>query len=529
MSSSSNDSLIADTLRSASSLMGLQVFSRIFTFILNQAMFRLAPPRAYGTAAIQFELLLSTILFLSREGVRNALLRRSKPTSPAQQNLAILPILLGAPLALISAGLYAHFAGAEVRGQAYFTISIGVYAVAALLELISEPMHNLAMAGLQTGVRVRAEGFGITSKTVVTFIVLVYDARRVGGGDGALALLAFAGGQLAYGAGVLLTYIAAYGTRPLWPQRLASLKTPYFDPETLRLSLTMTSQSVLKHFLTEGDKLILSWFSPLQDQGGYAVAVNYGSLVARMVFQPIEEAARGFFSKILSSTSKKDSSDYAALQQAATALVSLLSLQAAFSVVLLVFGTAYVPIFLNILLPRQYLVTSAPQVLAAWVWYIPVLAFNGGLEAFLSSVATPNDLNAQSRWMAAFSVVYIFAAISFFRLHLGDAALVYANILNLSVRIVYTASFTTSFFARRGARNLLHWRSVIPGTPFLAIATASAVGIRVSSVVFKIETAGKMTLPVLFHVGVGGAMGLATIGVWWLTAGRHLALPRVKS
>lgn len=80
------------------------------------------------------------------------------------------------------------------------------------------------MAGLQTGVRVRAEGFGITSKTVVTFIVLVYDARRVGGGDGALALLAFAGGQLAYGAGVLLTYIAAYGTRPLWPQRLASLK-----------------------------------------------------------------------------------------------------------------------------------------------------------------------------------------------------------------------------------------------------------------------------------------------------------------
>jgi oligosaccharide translocation protein RFT1 len=33
------------------------------------------------------------------------------------------------------------------------------------------------------------------------------------------------------------------------------------------------------------------------------------------------------------------------------------------------------------------------------VWYIPVLALNGGLEAFLSSVATPKDLNAQSRFV----------------------------------------------------------------------------------------------------------------------------------
>jgi hypothetical protein len=38
----------------------------------------------------------------------------------------------------------------------------------------------------------------------------------------------------------------------------------------------MTSQSFLKHLLTEGDKFLLSWFSPLQDQGGYAIAVNYG-------------------------------------------------------------------------------------------------------------------------------------------------------------------------------------------------------------------------------------------------------------
>ena len=38
----------------------------------------------------------------------------------------------------------------------------------------------------------------------------------------------------------------------------------------------MTSQSLVKHFLTEGDKFLVSFWSPLRDQGGYAIAVNYG-------------------------------------------------------------------------------------------------------------------------------------------------------------------------------------------------------------------------------------------------------------
>jgi oligosaccharide translocation protein RFT1 len=40
----------------------------------------------------------------------------------------------------------------------------------------------------------------------------------------------------------------------------------------------MTAQSVVKHFLTEGDKLLVSRLIPLADQGGYAIASNYGAL-----------------------------------------------------------------------------------------------------------------------------------------------------------------------------------------------------------------------------------------------------------
>jgi oligosaccharide translocation protein RFT1 len=124
-----------------------------------------------------------------------------------------------------------------------------------------------------------------------------------------------------------------------------------------------------------------------------------GSLIARIVFQPIEETLRVFFSRTLSNTSKdKDSEEKTrSVTQAANTLRSLLSVQVSLSLIFITFGSAYLPIFLPLLLPQQYMETSAPRILAAWVWYIPVLALNGGLEAFLSSVASPKDLNEQSR------------------------------------------------------------------------------------------------------------------------------------
>lgn len=38
-----------------------------------------------------------------------------------------------------------------------------------------------------------------------------------------------------------------------------------------------TRQSVIKHVLTEGDRIVVGRISPLGDQGGYAIAINYGT------------------------------------------------------------------------------------------------------------------------------------------------------------------------------------------------------------------------------------------------------------
>ena len=149
--------------------------------------------------------------------------------------MSFLPIIFGVPLALSTCFLYARFASHEMQEQPYFNTAITIYAVAALWELLCEPFYNRfvsvahifyipfiswlirAMAELQTNVRVRAEGLGITGKSLTTFLLLLYNTRR--GKDDDLALVAFAAGQLMYGLVVLFVYIAHFGDQRMWPKR----------------------------------------------------------------------------------------------------------------------------------------------------------------------------------------------------------------------------------------------------------------------------------------------------------------------
>ena len=198
-----------NSLANASSLVLLQLFSRAFTFGLNQALVRLATPQTFGTAAIQFELLLSTILFLSREGVRNALLRSSvkdkrKDSNVALvENISLIPVFLGIPVSGLTALVYLQFASTTTTSQPHFHLSVVVYAVAAVLELLSEPLYIRAQNELRLKVRVRAEGAAVVAKSVVTFLVLAF-------ASGEWALVSFAAGQAAYSLSLLAVFFGVY-------------------------------------------------------------------------------------------------------------------------------------------------------------------------------------------------------------------------------------------------------------------------------------------------------------------------------
>ncbi|KAI0301226.1 Rft-1-domain-containing protein [Multifurca ochricompacta] len=450
----------------------LQLFSRLFTFVLNQALVRLATPQTFGTATVQFELLLSTTLFLSREGVRTALLRQQKSVAPdLVRNISLLPAYVGVPIAFALAVLYSATSVPAVRAQPYFHLSVSVYALAAAIELAAEPLYIRAQNELRVDVRVRAEGAAVFSKTLVTFVGLAFMSHE-------WALMAFAAGQAAYALATFTIFwkydgrLTRYILRRVILDEHGHKRNAYFDTELLHLSRAMTAQSVVKHFLTEGDKFLISRLSPLADQGGYAVASNYGSLIARIVFQPIEESSRIFFSKSLTARSSSKENDKDALDTAAHLLSTVLLLFTHFLLLLVTFGPPYLSLATSLVLPPRYLQTSAPNILRAYRFYLPAMAYNGILEAFFAS----------SRMMAGASVSLVVTAIAGSRfLEMGDTALVWANTVSMAVRALYAWGFVRRYCASRGRPALIGWNALLPPFKVVLVFAAAAVCTRWSA------------------------------------------------
>ncbi|EUC59380.1 oligosaccharide translocation protein Rft1 [Rhizoctonia solani AG-3 Rhs1AP] len=518
-----DDDLAKGSVNSAYSLIGLQVLSRLATFTLNQLLLRLASPKVFGTAAIQLDLLLSTVLFLSREGVRNALLRVPRDSSGSTKitNVSTIPALLGAPLAFGLTLVYRSFASPATRAQPYFDQAVSIYALAALIDLVSEPLHNRAQSLMRFNLRVKAEGTAIITRSVCTVVALMVGGER-------WSLVAFAAGQLAYAMTVLVVYAKAFwreGRVQIFPRRVYEdgKSAIAFDPTSLKLALTMTGQSVFKHFLTEGDRIVISRVSPLEDQGGYAVASNYGSLVARILFQPIEESTRLYFSKTLSPPPEKDSIEPAKpsetqLSQAAVTLQSILFLHFHLALALTALLAPLVPFLSEFLLPPRYRSTAAPRILRAYCAYIPAMGLNGILEAFVHATALPTQLRSQARWMVIFSIAFAVSVSLGASGALGtkwdDTMLIWANVANLGARALYGWIFARKYFGK----GLLSLRLVRPCVPGIVAFGLAGLLARWSEENF--DQRGQRVK----HAGVCIGCGVVSLAIWYVPAAR---IPRI--
>lgn len=264
----------------------------------------------------------------------------------------------------------------------------------------------------------------------------------------------------------------------------------------------------------------MTLFASLSSQGVYALSSNYGSLLARLLFQPIEESSRGVFGRFLvpasssvseentpkdqhgsrkratwdrhSASSPTSPAANGSIVSARSYLVALLHLYALLSLVIIAIGPTAAPILLRFIAGPAW--ASAGSVLATYCYYIPLLALNGILEAFVSATATPAQLRTQSAWMVAFSAG--FAASGFLLLmvfDLGATGLVAANAVTMIMRIVWSWSFVTSFFGGQSV-------SVGP-TDGLPDPRSIAVGVLVAS-----------SLGVLGRPSTGGFVDLVTTG-----------------
>ncbi|RAL59408.1 hypothetical protein DID88_006896 [Monilinia fructigena] len=224
----------------------------------------------------------------------------------------------------------------------------------------------------------------------------------------------------------------------------------YFSQSLLSLGASMMIQSMVKHVLTQGDTFLIASMATQTAQGIYALASNYGGLIARLVLQPIEEMSRNYFGKLLSVVDGKPTKE--AIEKASTDLHRLLRTYFIFSVTVVAVGPTVAPLLLNFIAGPRWQSSGAGNVLAVYCYYIPLLALNGVCEAFVAVVATEVEVYRQSLWMTAFSAGFGGAAYLFLRvLDLGAEGLVLANMANMLLRIIWCGHFILAYCRRHGA------------------------------------------------------------------------------
>ncbi|KAK4442389.1 Rft protein-domain-containing protein [Podospora aff. communis PSN243] len=508
----------ARAARGASLLILLQVVSRAVTFVANQLLLRFMTAQLLGVAT-QLEVYYLSVIFFARESLRVAIQRQdtggdngeTNRSAQAAVNLGTLAIALGVPLAGLFGRLYlTSLSAATLDSTPNLVLSLYLYALASVVELLSEPAFVVMQTRLQFGTRATAEAVATFARCTVTLGAAVWGALQ----GLELGVLPFAMGQLSYGTGLLVVY-SWYGSGlakregfSLFPKPLepvgpftsrkgssnekdaanASATKPndfvlqYFYRPTLQLASSMAAQSVLKHILTQGDTFMVSIFSNSTAQGVYALANNYGGLVARLLFQPIEESSRSYFSHLLAPvsapppppededlSSSTDSDDHrrrnstkkkkkkkapahiTAARRASADLRAILKVYALLSLVIVTLGPTAAPLLLSVVAGPAWANSGAGACLAAYMWYIPLLAANGVTEAFVASVATEYEVHWQSLWMGAFSAGFAGAGFVFLRvLDMGAIGLVAANSINMLCRILWCLAFIRAYFGRLG-------------------------------------------------------------------------------
>lgn len=260
-----------------------------------------------------------------------------------------------------------------------------------------------------------------------------------------------------------------------------------------KLAWALTNQSFVKQFLTEADKLIVSRISPIEDQGGYGLALNYGkrmaqfidtvftdekrvtgSLVARVLFQPLEESSRLFYSREAGSIRASPDEKVAAaadgrksIQNSTKLLEQLVKLQIYLTLIFTCFCPFYsTPLLYHLLRGSRWMSTSAPRLLQEYLFLLPLLGFNGVLEAFVQATANEQQLGRMSRALLGWSAIYCtccYIAVTFFGLK--EDALLLANGVTMACRIAYSTGFIDQFCQKHGGSfsiGSIVWQSRLP-------------------------------------------------------------------
>lgn len=494
---------------------GSQLGARLLTFVLNVLAARLLSPEEYGISAVQFHLINSSIVFLSREGIRRSCLRSSN-TSGAHDSVE--DRILSGSLIVIPAGGTMSFLAVLcllwMGVDPLYTQAALMQCVAAFVEIMSDPFYILATSRMWFGMRTGCEAAASIVKNFVSVWLLTTTSGNMD------PMLAMSWGQIAYGGTLFALFSISFYVfdgRCLVLPRKFQLDTCFFS-----LYGAFSLQALGKLVLAEGSKAVLAIVTSPSVQGVYGLVNNLGSLVVRTLFQPYEEIVFVSFSK------QHKADTQAALEHQATLLSRLSQIVCIIGGFSACFGPCYSYVALRVLYGETWASSDAPAALGLYSVYVALLALNGTLEAFLHGVADRNSLFQNNIVLVVTSLLHMCLSVMTVNVY-GALGLLLADGINMILRIFYCCYFMVSYFQKIGGLRRVR---LVPSTTIMLALSICFVCSKVSQAVWLPESLDgrydgalldviphvsrlkTLDLPVriIGHVSVGVALVCAVLG-----------------
>eukprot|EP00052_Salpingoeca_macrocollata_P023489 m.206538 g.206538 ORF g.206538 m.206538 type:complete len:362 (+) comp22044_c0_seq7:42-1127(+) len=281
--------------------------------------------------------------------------------------------------------------------------------------------------------------------------------------------------------------------------------------KTFSLAAEFLQQSVLKQLLTEGERFVMTVFGVLTfaEQGVYDIVNNLASMVPRFIFQPIEENYYTFFAALLD-RDKSGGSSRANEELAARTYTVLLKLVTLLGAIIMVFGRAYAFLLLDMYGGSLLSGGTGPALMRAFCVYIVLLAVNGVTECFASASMNEQQVRQHNRWLLLFSLVFVAASWGFTS-QFGSVGFVYANGINMLVRILRSLYISREYFARSAGGPVI-WQPLLC-LPNQAVGLMLALSAVLTTVSENTLCCDRGYLYRFLHICVGAVCGIATLSV----------------